>query len=214
MKKLILLLSLLALNNKGNQKFCDIKGNVKNPGVYQIKENYTINDVIDDAGGLKEGSYTNNINLSKKVKDEMVIYIFTKKEIEEMKYKDNCTCKPIYKYQECITTTKKQETITTTTIPKTTTSQNNQNTTKEVSTSSITTTTNQPTTTISKDTKININTCSLQELISLNGLGEKKAQAIIDYRSINGPYKMIEDILKVNSIGESTLEKIKDYIQV
>ncbi len=55
--------------------FVDIKGAVVTPGVYQIKENFRIIDVIDLAGGLKIDADTFNVNLSKKVVDEMVIII-------------------------------------------------------------------------------------------------------------------------------------------
>lgn len=45
----------------------DVKGEVVNPGVYEVNEENIVNDVIAMAGGLKEGAYTNNINLSQKV---------------------------------------------------------------------------------------------------------------------------------------------------
>jgi len=48
----------------------------------------------------------------------------------------------------------------------------------------------------------------------LPGIGEVLAQRIADYRSKNGPFKRIEDLLKVSGIGPATLEKIKDYITV
>lgn len=61
---------------------------------------------------------------------------------------------------------------------------------------------------------ININTASLEELDSLPGIGEVKAQAIIDYREANGPFGSIEEIMEVSGIGEATFEKIKDLIGV
>ena len=45
--------------------YVDIKGYVNNPNVYEVKDNYTIQDIINLAGGLKKKAYTNNINLSK-----------------------------------------------------------------------------------------------------------------------------------------------------
>lgn len=62
--------------------------------------------------------------------------------------------------------------------------------------------------------KININTASVEELDTLNGIGESKAKAIFEYRKSNGDFLKIEDIMNVNGISESIFEKIKDYITV
>jgi len=61
---------------------------------------------------------------------------------------------------------------------------------------------------------ININTASLEELDSLPGIGPSKAQAVIDYRVENGDFKIIEDILNVSGIGQTTFNNIKDLITV
>ena len=61
---------------------------------------------------------------------------------------------------------------------------------------------------------VNINTASKEDLITIPGLGEAKAEAIIKYREDNGNFKIIEDIKNVSGIGESLFEKIKDYITV
>ena len=47
--------------------------------------------------------------------------------------------------------------------------------------------------------------------MTLDGIGEKKAQAIIDYRNKNG-FKSIEEIMEVDGIGSTTYEKIKDRL--
>ncbi|MDR0300495.1 MAG: helix-hairpin-helix domain-containing protein [Streptococcaceae bacterium] len=62
--------------------------------------------------------------------------------------------------------------------------------------------------------KININTADLSQLQSLSGIGQKKAQDIIDYRTQNGPFKSIEDLGNVSGFGEKSLDKIKDSITV
>lgn len=59
----------------------DIKGAIKNPGVYEVNSSAIVNDVIKLAGGLTSSGTTKNINLSKKVYDEMVIYVFKTSEI-------------------------------------------------------------------------------------------------------------------------------------
>ena len=61
---------------------------------------------------------------------------------------------------------------------------------------------------------ININTATSEELQSLSGIGQAKAEAIIAYREDNGDFTSIEDITNVSGIGESTYEKIKDQITV
>ena len=63
-------------------------------------------------------------------------------------------------------------------------------------------------------TKVNINKASKEELLSLNGIGESKALAIIEYRTINGRFNSVEEIKNVTGIGEALFEKIKDYITV
>ena len=70
----------------------DIKGMINTPGVYEVDSTYRVNDVIELAGGLKEGADTSKINLAKLVKDEMTIIIYSTEEVEE-EYKNRvCIC--------------------------------------------------------------------------------------------------------------------------
>ena len=62
--------------------------------------------------------------------------------------------------------------------------------------------------------KINITRAEPWLLQALPGIGEVKAQAIVGYRNEHGPFKRIEDLLKVSGIGPATFEKLKDYITV
>ena len=62
--------------------------------------------------------------------------------------------------------------------------------------------------------KININSASVKQLQNLSGIGQKKAQAIIDYRNENGSFENIEEIMKVKGIGENIYQKIKGKIKV
>jgi competence protein ComEA len=61
---------------------------------------------------------------------------------------------------------------------------------------------------------VNINTADLATLETLNGIGPSKAQAIIDYRTQNGPFAAIGDIMNVSGIGTVTFNNIKDFITV
>lgn len=64
------------------------------------------------------------------------------------------------------------------------------------------------------DGRLNINYADLNELDSLKGIGEKTAQAIIDYRTANGPFSSVDDLKNVKGIGDKTLESIRDKICV
>src|SRR5262249_53607163 len=61
---------------------------------------------------------------------------------------------------------------------------------------------------------VNINTATKEELDALPGIGPVKAQAIIDYRTKNGPFKTPEDIMKVSGIKEGEFSKLKGLISV
>lgn len=81
--------------------YFDIKGSVKKPGVYEFTQGDRIIDAINKAGGLTKNATTNNLNLSKKLTNEMVIYVFSKNELtttkafEQVKNIAECKCETI-----------------------------------------------------------------------------------------------------------------------
>jgi competence protein ComEA len=62
--------------------------------------------------------------------------------------------------------------------------------------------------------QVNLNSAQSSELQTLPGIGPAKAEAIIEYRETNGPYKSIEDLKEISGIGDKTFEKLKDLISV
>ena len=138
--------------------FVDIKGAVKNPGVYQMKSGDRVKDALDAAGGLTDEADSQKVNLAQRVEDQMVIVV--PKVGEEA-----------------------------TEIPAGAMS-------KEAA----------------KDGKVNINTATVEELKTLKGVGEKKAEAIIEYRKKNGSFKTKEDLMKVRGIGKKLFESFQERI--
>src|SRR5574342_798126 len=61
---------------------------------------------------------------------------------------------------------------------------------------------------------VNINTATKEELTSLKGVGEKRAQEIIDYRKKNGNFKSIDDLEKVPGIGPGLMKQIRSDVTV
>ncbi len=166
----------------------DLKGEVNAIGVYEMKTNERISDLINKAGGLTKNADTSLINLSKKLEDQMVIIIYSKTEVNKMKNQnkeEKITCPEVN--DGCITT-EKAETL----LNKNTTS-------KETKTTS---------------SQININTATEEELQTLSGIGESRAKAIIEYRNQKGKFEKIEDIKNVSGIGDALYEKIKSNITV
>ncbi|MDD2361746.1 MAG: helix-hairpin-helix domain-containing protein [Oscillospiraceae bacterium] len=62
--------------------------------------------------------------------------------------------------------------------------------------------------------KTNINTASVEQLITLKGIGEVYAQRIIEYRESHGSFDSIEEIMNIKGIGEKRFADIKDFISV
>ena len=138
--------------------FVDIKGAVKNPGVYQMKVGDRVKDALEAAGGLTEEADSQKVNLAKRLEDQMVIVVpKVGEKVEEIPAGE---------------------------------------------------TRNEAT----KEGKVNINTATVEELKTLKGVGEKKAEAIIEYRKKNGSFQTKEDLMKVRGIGKKLFESFQERI--
>ena len=138
--------------------FVDIKGAVKNPGVYQMKVGDRVKDALDAAGGMTAEADSQKVNLAKRLEDQMVIVVpKVGEEAEEIPAGE----------------TRKEAT---------------------------------------KEGKVNINTATVEELKTLKGVGEKKAEAIIEYRKKNGSFQTKEDLMKVRGIGKKLFESFQERI--
>ena len=160
----------------------DIKGEVANPGIYTLEGTKRVIDVINMAGGITKNADTSVLNLSKKLKDEMVIIVYSYYEVKNFSYIKEVEKKVQTECSKGINNIQNDACI-----------EENEATEE---TSSI----------------ISINTATKEELMTLTGIGEKKAEDIIKYREENGEFTSIEDIKNVKGIGDSLFEKIKDYI--
>lgn len=138
--------------------FVDIKGEVRNPGVYQMKVGDRVKDALEAAGGLTAEADSQKVNLAKRLEDQMVIVVpKVGEEAEEIPAGE---------------------------------------------------TRNEAT----KEGKVNINTATVEELKTLKGVGEKKAEAIIEYRKKNGSFQTKEDLMKVRGIGKKLFESFQERI--
>ena len=147
-----------------------ISGEVKNPGVVELKYDARLADGVDLCGGLTEDANLNGINLAMRIKDEGH-YIIPKvgEETKDTVVNDN-------EYRN----------------------ENN--------------TLNEPES--NNDNKININTADLSELDSLPGFGQVTAQKIIEYRQEHTKFNSIEELMNIKGIGEKKFNNVKDYIYV
>lgn len=150
------------LKNLETTVYVEVKGAVNSPGVYELPSDARVKNALDIAN-VSENADLLTVNQSKKLTDEMVIYIPFKGEInhEEIKH--------------------------TMTVPSA----------EETS-----------------EAKVNINTASLDELMTLNGIGEKKAQTIIEYREETGLFMKLEDIKNIPGIGDKTFITLEPHITI
>lgn len=163
----------------------DISGAVKNPGIYTLEDGKRLNDVIEVAGGLTDEAYDDYIALY--INKARILNDEEKIYIPKVNDKNSAELTKIASSY----------------INNSSYNTNPSTANSSTSTESI----------INIGTKININTASKEQLMTLKGIGETYSQRIIDYRN-KKKFSSIEEIKNVKGIGDKTFEKIKDCITV
>lgn len=143
-----------------------IDGAVQAPGVYELSEDSRINDAVAKAGGLTEQADTSAVNLAAKLTDGQKVHIPTFEEVE-----------------------------------------------LSVSAAALTSEDGSSGSSFN-ESLVNINTATAEELDTLPGVGPATAATIIQDREDCGPFTSIEDLMRVSGIGEKKYAKLKDYICV
>ena len=141
------------------------------------------------AGGIKSGGTTANINLSKKLTDQMVVIVSSVKDLNDNQISQVIKC-PGYNIDTC-----NADNQVVAIVENTENSNNNNNIDNLV-----------------PSNKVSINYGTKEQLMTLSGIGESKALAIISYRNDNGFFENLEDLMSVSGIGEATFVKIKEDI--
>ena len=189
-------------------------GAVKKEGVYSLPAGSRIFDAVKAAGGFSDNADRSYLNLAMEVEDAWQIRIPSKEETEalrrqrEVPEQDSSTGsaedgKDIYG---------KLTGPDTPFIVKGPAPADGQETGRQAGDTTVETASGQDS--IPEGSKINLNTASKEELMKIPGVGEKKAQRIIDYREQNGRFESIEDLMKVPGIKNASFEKMRDYITV
>ena len=153
--------------------------------LYKLKKSSRVIDVIEKAGGLTQNADTTVINLSKKITDEMVIIIYSKQEVKNWIKTKN---QEDYLQEKCKVSEEGK-------VENDACIEDNK---KEKVTSE----------------KVNINTAGKEELMTLTGIGEAKAQSILDYREEHGKFGSTEDLMQIEGIKEGVFNKIKEDITI
>lgn len=168
--------------NDNEKIYVYITGEVNNPGIVVLPIGSRIVDAIDCAGGITQKADIMKVNLVYMLQDGMKVNIPSSIEL-----KNN----PNFEY---ITMSSGDE--------------------KNDSNIKNATTVDTKSESAFKVSNVNINTATQTELETLPGIGPSLALKIINYRKENGKFKSIEELKSVNGIGENKYEEIKKYIYV
>lgn len=185
-----------------------VVGCVNKPGIVTLDKGQVIDDAVRLAGGLTEEADAGNINMVYRLNENTMLCIKSKKEIVQTsgEMSKNSVSKPAAvksiaaKSMETGNLGKGAEIVSDSggSVEVKGSGGSNNGNSSDAEGSAI----------------ININTADTAELDKLPGVGEATAREIITYREKNGPYRKIEDIMKVPRIKQGRFDSIKDLICV
>lgn len=160
-------------------------GAVNNPGVYTLSGTPRMQDAVEAAGGMNEQADRNVLNLAQYISDGQMIRIPAIGEVTDT---------GDWLEQQSFGSNEDNSPDSS--------SGNNSSTSQSNSNSGQT------------DNKVNLNSADVTELMTIPGVGQTKAEAIIRYREENGRFEEVEDIMQVSGIKEGSFAKMKPYICV
>ena len=179
---------------------------VKNPGVYEMKPGSRIFQAVDLAGGFTHDAASEYLNMAQETADGMKITVPSKAEIwADTDYGSDSGCGSEKEGSENPEWKKTEASEN----PGSVSGRNSALAGTEWIQMSSGKETEQGTW-----PKINLNTATREELMTLKGIGEAKAADIIRYREEQGPFRAIEEVMNISGIKEAAFQKIRDDITV
>lgn len=175
----------------------DVKGEVRVPSTVTLPVGARVEDAVRLAGGLTPMADVSSINLSQKLSDEDMIIIPAAPRYQpkiDGKNASTGDSSGIKKKKDSPQDALISEASVTGIVPQSGVSRQRMNVGHNA------------------DKKIDINSATEDELVSLPGIGESLARSIVNYRKKKGSFKKIEDIQNVNGIGKKKFEAIREQI--
>ena len=191
-----------------------VVGCVKEPGIVTLEKGQLIDDAVRQAGGLTGEADADSINMVYELNENTMLYIKSKKELEQNQG-DVATGTVIRNTVAKSTATNSMvvnSSIGNESLGKGAVIVKDSGSSAEVIGNGEGD--SEESSNNGKVSNININTADADELDTLPGVGEATARDIIAFREKNGPFRKIEDIMKVPRIKQNRFESIKEFIAV
>lgn len=158
--------SMVVTTSSARSQVCvDVKGAVRHPGIYKLKNGARVNEAVAAAGGIVNNADMKQVNLAKQLADQEVVYVPVNGE----------------------------------TVPGSSAAGS-----ADAGNTGL----------ASGTTTINLNTATKEQLCQITGIGDKKADLILQYREQHGQFKSVDELKQVSGFGDKSVEKIRDQLAV